>query len=241
MEKRKYKNKANWSSDAEACLMHVWRDNTSKLRGARKQSHTLHDMAKEMTKFGYQFSKDEIKIKIHNLTNKYRCEKKKVGPSGGTPSSWSWFEEVHAIIGSQSCNNAEELMEDNFTTATMGSENVKWSELEILEDNENEFIFSQTLDQPTVSRAKRARTSSSSSECSSAPCIQKASRRKKKNTYDDVLTVMKNTENILRQECEDRKKIDEELLKIQKEQLYLEKEKNEIERERNAILKNMLL
>ncbi|XP_054744393.1 uncharacterized protein LOC129248803 [Anastrepha obliqua] len=34
---------------------------------------------------GFVFSSREIKVKIHNLTNKYRDEKKVVASSGGTP------------------------------------------------------------------------------------------------------------------------------------------------------------
>lgn len=43
----------------------------------------------------------------------YRSEKKLVGPSGGSPSNWTYYEAVHKIIGSNAVNNTTVL--ESFT------------------------------------------------------------------------------------------------------------------------------
>ncbi|XP_039956841.1 uncharacterized protein LOC120772344 [Bactrocera tryoni] len=55
----------------------------------------------------HKFTVKEVHVKIRNLTQKYREEKKKVGPSGGSPSLWKHFDAVHQIIGLTAANTAE--------------------------------------------------------------------------------------------------------------------------------------
>lgn len=40
----------------------------------------------------------------------FREEKKKVGPSGGTPSTWVHYAKVHSILGAFKINNIEPNM-----------------------------------------------------------------------------------------------------------------------------------
>ncbi|XP_075170558.1 uncharacterized protein LOC142242991 [Haematobia irritans] len=237
MERRQYKKKTYWAGDAEACLLHVWRENSEKLRGARKNSHIFEEMAQQMNQFGHHFSKEEVKIKIHNWSNKYRLEKKTVGPSGGAPSNWKLYADVHAIIGTQPSNNAEKFMEDNIDSQDSSFQELfEESDMDILEGYEPLVESTLTIGSPIPNTSKRVRTLSSSSESSET---KECPVKKKRITYKDIFEVMKTTETLLKQECKERKKMDVELLKIQKEQLQLEREKNEIERERNEILRNM--
>ncbi|XP_073822417.1 uncharacterized protein [Musca autumnalis] len=70
-------------------------------------------MAKEMASNGFFYGGEEIKIKIHNITNKYREEKKKVGPSGGSPSSWNLYERVNSILGGFKFHNLQSVVEES--------------------------------------------------------------------------------------------------------------------------------
>ncbi|XP_039968458.1 uncharacterized protein LOC120780266 [Bactrocera tryoni] len=55
----------------------------------------------------HKFTAKEVHVKIRNLTQKYRDERKKVGPSGGSPSLRKHFDAVHQIIGPTAANTAE--------------------------------------------------------------------------------------------------------------------------------------
>ncbi|XP_017468433.1 PREDICTED: uncharacterized protein LOC108360591 [Rhagoletis zephyria] len=70
-------------------------------------------MAEEMCVRGYHFSASEVKIKIHNFTNKYREEKKKVGPSGGSPSRWRYYQRIHQLLGGYKAFNIESVIEES--------------------------------------------------------------------------------------------------------------------------------
>ncbi|XP_054082390.1 uncharacterized protein LOC128920074 isoform X2 [Zeugodacus cucurbitae] len=50
---------------------------------------------------------------IHNLTNKYRDEKKIVGPSGGSPSTWEYYTKIYSILGSYKSCNLETFVEES--------------------------------------------------------------------------------------------------------------------------------
>ncbi|XP_050337964.1 uncharacterized protein LOC126764211 [Bactrocera neohumeralis] len=55
----------------------------------------------------HKFTAKEVHVKIRNLTQKYRDERKKVGPWGGSPSLLKHFDAVHQIIGLTATNTAE--------------------------------------------------------------------------------------------------------------------------------------
>uniref|UniRef100_A0A0A1WMI6 Zona pellucida sperm-binding protein 3 receptor n=1 Tax=Zeugodacus cucurbitae TaxID=28588 RepID=A0A0A1WMI6_ZEUCU len=63
----------------------------------------------------YIYTAQEIKIKIHNFTNKYsfRQEKQKIGPSGGSPSTWKLYEVVHQAVGGYKNFSSAELVENS--------------------------------------------------------------------------------------------------------------------------------
>ncbi|XP_018794959.1 PREDICTED: uncharacterized protein LOC108972698 [Bactrocera latifrons] len=86
--------------------------------GKRKKRLTWNkevskDMAAEMATKGHVYSANEIRVKIHNLTNKYRDERKSIGPSGGSPSTWEFYPKINSIFGSYKSFNLETLMEES--------------------------------------------------------------------------------------------------------------------------------
>ncbi|XP_053969918.1 uncharacterized protein LOC128871842 [Anastrepha ludens] len=69
-------------------VLELWADRVNNFRCAKKNSRIFMEMEGEMSK-GKAFSTLELRDEIHNLTNRYKHEKKKMGSSGGAPSSWS--------------------------------------------------------------------------------------------------------------------------------------------------------
>ncbi|XP_018799516.1 PREDICTED: uncharacterized protein LOC108975474 [Bactrocera latifrons] len=62
---------------------------------------------------GHEYTSTEIKIKLHNFTNKYRQKKQKIGPSGGCPSRWKYYEAVHQALDDFKSFCSAELVEDS--------------------------------------------------------------------------------------------------------------------------------
>ncbi|XP_036344332.1 uncharacterized protein LOC118753557 [Rhagoletis pomonella] len=116
MEKKKrniYKKRTAWCAQSEAFLLELWEAKSVQLRSVRKNSHILEEMAGELRSAGYAISSKEIKTKMHNLTTKYRNEKAKIGPSGGSPSDWPLYTHMNAIFGSYKSYNVEKMVEDS--------------------------------------------------------------------------------------------------------------------------------
>ncbi|XP_055905684.1 uncharacterized protein LOC129941149 [Eupeodes corollae] len=60
-----------------------------------------------------EYTPDEVKVKLHNLTTKYNREKKKIGPSGGSPSKGHLYSKIHSILGEHRIHNLHLYMEDS--------------------------------------------------------------------------------------------------------------------------------
>ncbi|XP_018801698.1 PREDICTED: uncharacterized protein LOC108976802 [Bactrocera latifrons] len=96
------KKRTVWTSADESELIDLWRERAEDLRHAKRNLHIYTDISVQMT---HKFTPKEVHVKIRNLTQKYREEKKKVGPSGS--SEWKLFDTVHQIMGLTAANNAE--------------------------------------------------------------------------------------------------------------------------------------
>ncbi|XP_017477109.1 PREDICTED: uncharacterized protein LOC108367081 [Rhagoletis zephyria] len=83
------------------------------LRSARKNGHIYEEMASDLGNIGFVYTGAEVRVKLHNFSNKYRQERAKVGPSGGSPSTWKLYNAVHEALGCQKSYCADELTEDS--------------------------------------------------------------------------------------------------------------------------------
>ncbi|XP_054088584.1 uncharacterized protein LOC128922362 [Zeugodacus cucurbitae] len=97
------KQRVVWTSTDECVLIDLWRERADDLRRAKRNLHIYADISVQMA---HKFTPKEVHIKIRNLSQRYREEKKKTGPSGGSPSTWKYFDAVHQIIGLTAANNA---------------------------------------------------------------------------------------------------------------------------------------
>lgn len=66
------KSASKWDQCGERALIEVWTEKMPQLRGCRKNSHILMEMASELEQLGYKYSVEELKTKMHNMTTRYR-------------------------------------------------------------------------------------------------------------------------------------------------------------------------
>ncbi|XP_055856956.1 uncharacterized protein LOC129919884 isoform X1 [Episyrphus balteatus] len=102
-----------WGTDDEEFLLELWAASEPQLRGSRKNGHIYKEMSKEFEGRPMSYSAEEIKMKLHNLTTKYKKEKQIIGPSGGSPSEWALYNKVHSILGGHRIHNLEFVVEDS--------------------------------------------------------------------------------------------------------------------------------
>ncbi|XP_037941731.1 uncharacterized protein LOC119674655 [Teleopsis dalmanni] len=108
------KRRIVWSKNAETFLLELWEKYFVELRSVRKNAHIYSKIAEQLKqKSGHKFSGHEVKIKIQNVQSKYLDERKKMGLSGGTSSTWVHFSKVHSIVGDyKSLNVVPSVKED---------------------------------------------------------------------------------------------------------------------------------
>ncbi|XP_058455464.1 uncharacterized protein LOC131432904 [Malaya genurostris] len=107
-----------WFSAQIQLLIEMWEDKINDLRGSRKNSHVYEEIKESFKPHNIDVSTKEIKNRIHNLTARYRKEKASIGPSGGSPSSWPYYDKVHKILGSFKINNIESIIVDSIENNT---------------------------------------------------------------------------------------------------------------------------
>ncbi|XP_017491254.1 PREDICTED: uncharacterized protein LOC108379420 [Rhagoletis zephyria] len=73
----------------------------------------MEKMALELQELGAMCTPSEIKSKMHNLTARCRKEKKEIGPSGGAPSKWPLYMEMHQLLAPYKSYNSETLVEES--------------------------------------------------------------------------------------------------------------------------------
>ncbi|XP_037941649.1 uncharacterized protein LOC119674576 [Teleopsis dalmanni] len=109
MEKKSYKKRYGWTQAAENALLEVWECNMEGFRGARKNGHVHKEISDALNQLGFMHNPKEVQTKINNMTSKFRKENCKIGPSGGSPSRWVYYERVKKIIGGFKSENIKQL------------------------------------------------------------------------------------------------------------------------------------
>ncbi|XP_039965852.1 uncharacterized protein LOC120778181 [Bactrocera tryoni] len=112
------KKRVVWNEAAETDLVQLWQEKMLKFQSTRKNSHIYEEMSREMNTAGHNYTATEIKIKMHNFTNKYKKEKRKVGVFGGSSSAWKHYAAVHQAIGGYKSFCSDELVEDSIMVDT---------------------------------------------------------------------------------------------------------------------------
>ncbi|XP_011195191.2 uncharacterized protein LOC105220452 isoform X2 [Zeugodacus cucurbitae] len=112
-QRGKEKEEIQVNKEEVELLLSLWTEKLPQLRGIKRNSHVYKDMSMEMAAKGFIYSANEIRVKIHNLTNKYREERKIVGPSGGSPSTCEYYININGILDSYKSFNLVILVEDS--------------------------------------------------------------------------------------------------------------------------------
>ncbi|XP_073838387.1 uncharacterized protein isoform X2 [Musca autumnalis] len=107
------KTPSRWDINSERALLEVWQNYMGQLRGCRKNSHILQEMAADLQKLGYNYTAGELKTKMHNVTARFRKEKQKIGTTGGSPSDWDLFKDVEMLLAPCKSINTEFLVLDS--------------------------------------------------------------------------------------------------------------------------------
>ncbi|XP_029407223.1 uncharacterized protein LOC105228818 isoform X2 [Bactrocera dorsalis] len=109
------KQRSEWTLPDEIELLEKWEARSHDLRKAKRNAHIYREIAMEM---GRRYTAEEVHCKVKNLTKKYREEKSKIDPSGGSPSVWKHYQAVQRIIGSTAVNSALYVKTDSLYSPT---------------------------------------------------------------------------------------------------------------------------
>ncbi|KNC27500.1 hypothetical protein FF38_12334 [Lucilia cuprina] len=173
---------------------------------------------------GFNVSGEEVKIKIHNLTNKYKEEKRKIGPSGGSPSSWDFYDRVHSILGPFKTYNMQALMDESIESqeASSNSDSIFQYEMEFLEDYELTPERNETL------KRQKPNNDEAFEDSAGISTEVQVGKRKKTSFQMEVLKRVDESNCIIQNELEKYAETEKKMLKMQEEMVSIEKERNEI-------------
>ncbi|TMW51152.1 hypothetical protein DOY81_003768 [Sarcophaga bullata] len=119
------KTASKWDQSAERALLEVWSDMMPRLRGCRKNSHILMEMASELEMQGFNYTVEELKTKMHNMTTRYRKEKSRMG-TGGSPTDWDFFNDMENGTCQLRCKSLRyrfaKINAENCSTSSSGAE-----------------------------------------------------------------------------------------------------------------------
>ncbi|XP_037941903.1 myb/SANT-like DNA-binding domain-containing protein 1 [Teleopsis dalmanni] len=174
-----------WTEEEEIVLLQLWEENVNDFRKCKRNAHIYQKIANEL---GGKFTGQEVHTKINNLQQRYRAEKKEMGPSGGSRPEWKHFGRIHKMIGSNAANNnvvEESLLFDSY------------AECHLLESPvESQLSTTWNIDRielPSQERPVASSVDSDEASCSSAR------KRKKKNYQIEGIEVMKEQTEVFKQ------------------------------------------
>ncbi|XP_019848183.2 uncharacterized protein LOC109579993 [Bactrocera dorsalis] len=187
------KQRKAWMNSDESVLIDLWRERARDLRRVKRNSHIYADISVQMA---HKFTPKEVHVKIRNLRQKYREERKKVGPSGGGPSGWKLFDAVHQIIELEAANVTETY--ESFTVSSIPTA----SPVAI----SSAVPVSELLCVPEIASI----SSPSLSPLDSS--ISAAGTSRKRNYKGEILKVAKEQNELLKTVVEDGKKLTERVV-----------------------------
>ncbi|XP_067642231.1 uncharacterized protein [Eurosta solidaginis] len=91
------KSASKWEQAGERALIELWNERLDELRGCRKNGHIIFEMAEQLEDYGYSYSEEELRTKMHNLNARFRRERKEVEKTG-MPSTWERYDEMEDIL-----------------------------------------------------------------------------------------------------------------------------------------------
>ncbi|XP_018797525.1 PREDICTED: uncharacterized protein LOC108974239 [Bactrocera latifrons] len=184
------KQRKAWMNRDESVLIDLWRERAGDLRRVKGNSQIYADISVQMA---HKFTPKEVHVKIRNLTQKYREERKKVGSSGGSPSGWKLFDAVHQIIELAAGNVTETC--ESFTVSSIPTA----SPVSVVP-------VSELLCAPLMASTSSASLSPLDSS------ISAVGTSRKRNYKGEILKVAKEQNELLKTVVEDGKKLTERVV-----------------------------
>ncbi|XP_055319983.1 uncharacterized protein LOC129577268 [Sitodiplosis mosellana] len=88
-----------WQEDEVHKLICVWATRLDDLRQSKKNRHIYEEISDELNSMGLDTIREEVHIKIQNLSQLYRNEKRRIESTGEAPT-WQYYHEVDELLGS---------------------------------------------------------------------------------------------------------------------------------------------
>ncbi|CAF3340251.1 unnamed protein product [Rotaria sp. Silwood2] len=114
----KNKRSKNWSEEETSTFISVWSEYYDKLTAGGSRNMPIYNaMAQQLNSLFAPrvISGNEVKVKIFNIVSEYRKRKKEQGKSGGSPTTWRYYNQVDKFLGERPYND-DSLMSDTMTT-----------------------------------------------------------------------------------------------------------------------------
>ncbi|XP_055837891.1 uncharacterized protein LOC129906238 [Episyrphus balteatus] len=150
-----------------------------------------------------EHSPEEIRVKIHNLTNRYKKEKKIIGPSGGSPSEWNLYSKIHSILGGLPIHNTSNLVEESVAEPHCSQSLEEAADSDETEDVEE--ILLSVLEDPGPSSSssmprpvtKKRKMSETKKECNKLDAIVSENLKNIQKTDEQILEEQRKSNAIL--------------------------------------------
>ncbi|CAD7014744.1 uncharacterized protein LOC101456420 [Ceratitis capitata] len=93
------KKRVIWSMEAVKYLLELWKENKPRMESTKRAGPIYEEMSMKLRKGGYNFSADEIKGKLHNLSNKYKAERTKLRSGHNFEGEWDLYNALDYLLG----------------------------------------------------------------------------------------------------------------------------------------------
>ncbi|KAI7814392.1 putative myb/SANT-like DNA-binding domain-containing protein 1 [Triplophysa rosa] len=94
----KHRRARNWTDSEMKALVYIWEEYVTELKKAKRNAKIYETMAKQLYELtGEQRHREEIKMKITNMTFQYRKMKYTANGGNGTPD-WPYYKSIERIL-----------------------------------------------------------------------------------------------------------------------------------------------
>ncbi|CAF3332314.1 unnamed protein product [Rotaria sp. Silwood2] len=117
-DERALKRSRNWTEQEVKTFITIWGEYYSKLMsGGSRNAPIYQAMTDDLNELlqGRSLTSTEVKSKIGNLVAEYRRRRKELGRTGGSSSTWPFYEMIDKILGERPYND-DTLLTDSMNT-----------------------------------------------------------------------------------------------------------------------------
>lgn len=113
----KHRRAPNWTDGEMKALLYVWEEHHNELKTSKRNAKVYEKMSQRFFQLtGEQRFKEEIKMKITNMSFQYRRLKATIGDAGGLPD-WPYYKPIEKILSMPLENGRGNSLEFQVSTA----------------------------------------------------------------------------------------------------------------------------